>query len=513
MRFQSYLLKIALFATGLSGIVAEYILSTLATYFLGDSTVQWTMTVSVMLFSMGLGSRLSRYRKSHLLETFIVTEFVLSLLTAFASLSVYTLAAVSPYVGFFLYALAILIGLLIGLEIPLVIRLNDELESLRVNVSSVLEKDYYGSLLGGVFFAFVGLPFLGLTYTPFLLGGINLMVAVGLLWWLRPHVTRRAWPWLQGAAVLLPLALAAGAAGAEPLVLWGEQLRYRDQVVYAEQTRYQRIVITRWKDHHWLYLNGNQQLSTLDEAMYHEPLVHPALSLVGQPRDVLVLGGGDGGAVREVLKYPSVRSVRLVDLDPAMTELGRTHPVLLDFNEGALLDGRVSITNQDGYRFLEVDSGYYDAVIVDLPDPRTVELSRLYSLEFYELCARHLRPGGVLVTQAGSPYYATRAFRCVERTLTAAGFAGVPMHNQVLTMGEWGWIVADRSGDSERLKKRLQALRFERIPTRWINGEAMQLVTSFGKDTYAFPVDSVGVNRVRDPVLYRYYLDGNWDLY
>ncbi|MEM8567818.1 MAG: spermidine synthase, partial [Bacteroidota bacterium] len=162
MKLRSNILKLALFATGLSGIVAEYILSTLATYFLGDSVFQWTMIVSIMLFSMGLGSRISKSIKSSLLEKFITIEFTLSVLSAFVSVITYSASAYYGYVGFVIYGLSIIIGLLIGMEIPIVIRLNDEFEDLRVNVSTVMEKDYYGSLLGGVFFAFVGLPYLGL---------------------------------------------------------------------------------------------------------------------------------------------------------------------------------------------------------------------------------------------------------------------------------------------------------------------------------------------------------------
>ena len=191
MKLRSNILKLALFATGLSGIVAEYILSTLATYFLGDSVFQWTMIVSIMLFSMGLGSRISKSIKSNLLEKFITIEFILSVLSAFVSVITYSASAYYGYVGFVIYGLSVIIGLLIGMEIPIVIRLNDEFENLRVNVSTVMEKDYYGSLLGGVFFAFIGLPYLGLTYTPFILGTINFLVAIGLYIMLRNAVDSR----------------------------------------------------------------------------------------------------------------------------------------------------------------------------------------------------------------------------------------------------------------------------------------------------------------------------------
>ncbi len=256
---KSNILKVSLFATGLSGVVAEYVLSTLATYFLGDSVVQWTMIVSVMLFSMGLGSRLSKYLEGNLLEKFIMVEFTLSVFSAFSALITYTAAAYTMYVGLIIYSLSIIIGIMIGLEIPLVIRVNDTFEQLKINVSSVMEKDYYGSLLGGVFFAFVGLPYLGLTYTPFILGMINFMVATILYVIVLRELPVGTHKKLTLSASTIGLVLLAGIFLAQPIVLFGEQKRYKDQVVYERQTKYQKIVITQWQDDYWLYINGNQQ--------------------------------------------------------------------------------------------------------------------------------------------------------------------------------------------------------------------------------------------------------------
>ncbi|MGB0979244.1 MAG: spermidine synthase, partial [Croceimicrobium sp.] len=312
---RSPFLKLALFATGLSGIVAEYILSTLATYFIGDSAVQWSLIVSVMLFSMGLGSRISKYLEGNLLIKFIGVEFALSILVSFSSLVAYTAAGLTEYVALIIYGMSILIGLLIGLEIPLVIRLNEEFESLKVNVASVMEKDYLGSLVGGLFFAFVGLPLIGLTYTPFILGFINLMVALGLFLSVRGDLALKFKRRIVFASSLIVVIMLGGILKAEPIILFGEQARYKDRVVFSAESKYQKIVITQWKDHYWLYLNGNQQLSSLDEQKYHEALVHPAAHLAHQIKDVLVLGGGDGCAARELLKYPELQSITIVDLD------------------------------------------------------------------------------------------------------------------------------------------------------------------------------------------------------
>lgn len=510
---KSNILKLALFATGLSGIVAEYVLSTLATYFLGDSVFQWTMIVSIMLFSMGFGSRISRYINSKLLQKFIYIEFTLSLLTAFVSVITYISSAYYGDNSFIIYGLSILVGLLIGMEIPIVMRLNDEFEELKVNVSSVMEKDYYGSLLGGVFFAFVGLPYLGLTYTPFILGAINFMVACLLIYILWSTIEQGIKKQLLGLISLVIIILVAGVTYAKSIIDYGEEIRYKDRVVYSEQTKYQRIVITQSQEDFWLFINGNQQLSSIDEVMYHEPLVHPVMGLLKEPKHILVLGGGDGGAVREILKYPSVEKITLVDLDPKMTELGQTHDWLVAMNQNALNHEKVEIINVDGYTWMENQQQFFDAIIIDLPDPKTVELGRLYSYEFYKLCYNRLRPHGIITTQAGSPYYAARAFNCIDVTLEEAGFTTAPLHNQVVTLGEWGWVLGAKQGDKADLKQALQAMSFTGLETQWINHESMTLITSFGKKVFPDDDKPVEVNKIHNPVLYKYYLDGKWDLY
>lgn len=467
-----------------------------------------------MLFSMGLGSRISKYLEGNLLIKFIGVEFALSILVSFSSLVAYTAAGLTEYVALIIYGMSILIGLLIGLEIPLVIRLNEEFESLKVNVASVMEKDYLGSLVGGLFFAFVGLPLIGLTYTPFILGFINLMVALGLFLSVRGDLALKFKRRIVFASSLIVVIMLGGILKAEPIILFGEQARYKDRVVFSAESKYQKIVITQWKEHYWLYLNGNQQLSSLDEQKYHEALVHPAAHLAHQVKDVLVLGGGDGCAARELLKYPELQSITIVDLDSMMTGLAQRHPILTDLNHNALNHKKVKIVNSDAFNYMEREKQLYDLILVDLPDPRSVELNRMYTSEFYRLCHLKLRPHGALVTQAGSPYFATKAFQCISKTMSSAGFESLALHNHVLTLGEWGWVLGQKSEWTQgQLKERARQLQFKDIETNWLNNEAMLLMSSFGKNIYFEVKDSIKVNHIQDPVLYRYYLKGNWDLY
>ncbi|MFT7236968.1 MAG: spermidine synthase [Cyclobacteriaceae bacterium] len=511
MKYTSTVLKVALFATGLSGIVAEYTLSTLATYFLGDSVFQWSMIVSVMLFSMGLGSRLSKKIETNLLERFVLIEFGLSCIASNVTLIVYSVYAFYGQTAIVIYLLCIIIGLFIGMEIPIVIRLNEQFQSLKVNISSALENDYYGSLAGGVFFAFVGLPYLGLTYTPPILGTVNFLVALVLIYAVWDELKQQKGR-LIIYSLLVFLLLALNLIFSQKIVDWGDQIRYKDRVVYSEQSRYQKIIMSYDKGDYWLFLNGHQQLSSFDEAMYHEPLVHPVMLLHGDVKRVLVLGGGDGAAVREILKYPKVDGITLVDLDPAVTDLARSHEALLNINKNALNHPKVKIINQDGFTFLADLSQKFDVIIADFPDPRTIDLGRLYSLEFYQLCYSALTEKGIFITQAGSPYYAAQAFKCIEKTIAAAKFNTLPLHNQVLTLGEWGWIIGAKNHPSD-LQEAVQSLSLNLVKTAWLTEEAFTLISSFGGQIFESEEEVIDINRLHDPVLYRYYLKGRWDVY
>ncbi len=510
----SLALKASIFATGLAGIVAEYVLSTLATYLLGDAIFQWALVMSLMLFAMGVGSRVSKFFRHSLIDLFVLVEFSLSLLCALSSTLAYGLAAYVSHIGIVIYPLALCIGLLIGFEIPLVTRINQDYEELHANIATVMEKDYYGALLGGLLFAFVALPYLGLTYTPIALGVVNFLVALVFLCTFKSLLICKKAAYAGG--VCCAGALAFITFFAEPVILFGEQSQYQDKIIFSQQTRYQKLVMTQWREHHWLFINGQAQFSSFDEEKYHEPLVHPAMRMAADHANVLILGGGDGLALREVLRHPGVDRVTMVDLDPAMTDLARTHPVLLELNKGSLLDSRLKLVHGDAGTFLRENNDFYSVVIIDLPDPDSVDLMHLYSVDFYALVAKRLRAGGAVVTQATSPYFSPLAFLCIEKTMRAAGLSTLPYHNQVPTMGEWGWVLGMKGHEvtSEVMKKRMESLDFEGLKTRFLNADAVGAMVRFGKGLFDHPqVGTIRVNTRRHPVLARYYAQGHWAMY
>ena len=457
---------------------------------------------------MGLGSRFSKSFNSKIIIYFVGVELMLSLLVSFSAIASYLVYGLTSISWLIIYLLSIIIGFLIGLEIPFATRINSDFEELRLNISNILEKDYYGSLLGGLFFAFVGLPYLGLTYTPFVLGAINLIVSFWLFYVLKEDISVKTRRYITVAYVAISFLMIIGVIYAKPLVLFGEQVKYKDKIVFSEQTKYQKIVITQWQQWHSLYINGNQQLSTFDEYLYHEPMVHTTLALTQHKSNILVLGGGDGCIVRELLKYDSISKITLVDLDQRMLDLGKSNPIFQKLNANAFSNIKVETVVADAFNFLEATPAIYDAILVDLPDPNNVDLNKLYTKEFYRLCYARLTDNGTFITQAGSPYYATKAFYCIEKTLRAARFYTLPMHNQVLTLGEWGWVLAKKRPFKQRIINDLDIAYNE---LKWLNKSALNGLTAFGKPLV--DTTNIAVNTIFSPKLYLYYKEGNWKLY
>jgi spermidine synthase len=492
----SVVLFISVFLIAACGLIYELIAGTLASYLLGDSVLQFSTVIGSYLFAMGIGSYLSRYIARGLVSRFIYVELMVGLIGGFSSSLLFWGFAYTESFRLLLYGLVLLIGTLVGLEIPLLMRILKGRFAFRDLVAHVLTFDYLGALGASLLFPLLLVPRLGLVRSAMLFGLINAGVALWSTFLFRDQIGRTTGLRVAGALVLA--ALAGGMAAADRIAATADDNLYADEVIFSRNTRYQRIVLTKWKDDIRLFLSSHLQFSSRDEYRYHEALVHPGLAAIPGARRVLVLGGGDGLAVREILRYPAVEQVTLVDLDPEMTKLFATNPLLIKLNAESLRSSRVRIINEDAFPWLDKNNDVFDFVVVDFPDPTNFSLGKLYTTAFYRLLARHVSAGGYVVVQSTSPLFARQSFWCIVTTLKQSGLKTWPYHVYVPSFGEWGFVLAGTATYEPPLSvpSGLRFLAAQNIP-----------------ELFRFPNDMLPVeaepNRLNDQVLVRYY-DREW---
>ena len=544
----SFILYLAAFVMGGCGLAYEYTLSRVAADLLGNSARQWALVIGVMMFCMGIGADLQkRLSDRRLLDKFITAEIVLGLCGGCGPLLLlFTYGLAYEYYVLVQYLFICAIGLLLGFELPLIARLNETYTAqLKVNLGKVLKMDYIGSLAGALIWVFLLPCFFTLIETGFVLGLMNLAAAAVLLFYFRDRVEYKG---RLLSFLLIGLAvLGAGLVKARSYTTVAEQYLYRDRVVFSKTTRYQHIVLTRSKAGELsCYINGNLQFNSSDEAIYHENLVHPVMSIAPHRRRVLILGGGDGLAAREVLKYPEVKELVLCDLDPEMTGLARTRPEFLKLNRGSLRNARikilsnhalqpakeqeeirivnqnqrfsgrreteavarVAVVNLDAAKLLEQLAGRFDAIIIDFPDPNNDQLAKLYSQTFYRHLARRLAVDGLFVQQATSPVHAREAFLCIGRTMEAAGLAVIPYHDNVPSFGEWGWWLGGRreSWSRKKLQQSLSEIKNFTVPTRYLTPDLVRAALSFGRGQ--LETREKKITTLANHAIYDYYLQG-----
>ncbi|WP_440903050.1 polyamine aminopropyltransferase [Catenovulum sp. SX2] len=443
---ESHILLFSIFIAGLCSIIYELLIATTGSYFLGDSITQFSVTIGVYMATMGVGSYLSKWVSDQsLLTQFIGYELVLAVVGGSCVPVLYfTYAQGLPFQVISILLTAI-IGVLVGLEIPLLTRLMEKHYTLKANLANVLSIDYFGALIATLVFPLALLPWLGVFKTSLLFGLLNLSIALTLLWYFFAQLSKTQQHYLR-TSLILSFVILSG------LMLFSNQLSekwnetvFDDRIVHSQQTPYQQIIMTKRKDDIRLYLNGGLQFSAIDEYRYHESLIHPAMQRIAQPKSVLILGGGDGLAARELLKYPMVETITLVDLDPAVAQLARDNVYLVELNNRALFNEKMQVIHQDAFVYLTDTQRRFDLIVVDLPDPKTVSLARLYSKQFYQIARSRLQDTGILVTQATSPFFATKAFWSIHNTIAASGYNQVlPYHVDIPSFGDWGFVMACR---------------------------------------------------------------------
>lgn len=481
-------------------ICYELIISAVSSYLLGDSTLQYSVTIGLYMSAMGLGSFISKYMKKNLFDWFVLTEIGVGVMGGISALILFLANLYLDQYQLVMYGEIIIIGTFVGVEIPLLTRIIEgDAENLRITLSSIFSFDYIGGLVGSIAFPLLLLPRLGYFATAFLTGSMNILAAVLIVFKYSERIRKPVL--FKGITLILFAFMMWGALFSENISSYIEGGLYRDRVILSEQTQYQHIVLTRHKDDLRLFIDGNVQFCSLDEYRYHEALVHIPMSQAVKRDKVLILGGGDGMAVRELLKYEGTQ-ITLVDLDPEMIRICSENKIIAGLNENSLKSDRLHIINDDAYRYLEENEETYDVIIVDLPDPNNESLNKLYTNIFYRLCKNSLTQEGILAVQSTSPYYATKAFWCIGKTLESEGFFVKPYHLQVPAFGDWGFHLASKEelGDNYNIT----------VETKYLSQDNVDALFSFGKDEIAKDVE---INSLSRPVLIQYYSEAvkNWE--
>lgn len=478
------------------------LISTTSSYFLGDSVKQFSLTIGIYMFAMGVGSFLTKYIRRRELEAFIRTELLLGLLGGLSVPLLYFLFQFqnNTQYQFTMLGLVFAIGLLTGLEIPLLARVMKKYAPQNDALADVLGFDYIGALAATLLFPFLLLPFVGLYSSSLLFGAVNLLLGFGVCWFFRDQLEHRQRRLVYAYTALGLIAFGMLLAWAQPFLQHWEASAYPHRVIYREQSPYQQITMTQNQDDLRLYLNRVIQFSSRDEYRYHEALALIPAASVPAVKRALILGGGEGLLARELLKLPELEQLTVVDLDHRVFDLASRHGGIRALNAGAMQSSKVQAVATDAAVFLRTDTNYYDLILADLPDPGSESVARLYSTWFFGMVKARLAENGVFATQATSPFHTRNTFWCIRETLAAAGFEHLrPYQVLVPSFGVWGFIMAGGSGKEPGLRTD--------VPRRFLEPEALPAMFYFPPDLRQPSDLQLLPNRLDRPVLLDYFLD------
>ena len=528
------------------GLVYEYLLSHYAGRVLGAVEEAIYGIISVMMIFMGVGSFLARKIKNPF-AGFAWLELCLALIGASSVLiigGVFSLVAIFPQIlaetfsippdlipkgglvataeaiaQWMPYLVAALLGTLIGMEIPLIGEIRNQIyaDQLKNNTGSIYGIDYLGAGFGALLWVFLMLS-LEVSLAGALTASVNLLIGLLFFYLFRDKIPSAIYL-LMGHAVVALWILQVFSYGSD----WAaemEDMLYRDKVVYHVNTRYQHLVITeRITDPAkptvlTFFINGRTQFASNDEHIYHAMLTYPALAASARHDKILIIGGGDGLAVRDVLRW-NPKHVLLLDLDHDLVELFKTPQIeqgkvvnqrLIAENKDAFNDKRVQTIFGDAFVTINTlirDEQMFDAVIIDLPDPNHPDLNKLYSARFYNKVFDLLAGDGAMVVQSTSPYHAKNTFISIGKTIKHAGFKHVQQYHQnVPAFGEWGFTIATKNGLSA--KQRLQNLTLWPVDDGWTTKGLVLAAFEFGKHFYQL-ADEIKINRLGSMVAYQYH--------
>lgn len=452
------LVLVTIFIISTCGLVYELIAGALASYLLGDSITQFSLVIGIYLFAMGIGSFFSKYITKNLVDKFIEVELVIGLLGGLSAPLLFLIFNYTDFFEFYLYLMVFLIGCLVGLEIPILMVILKDKFQFNTLVSNVFTFDYIGALLASIAFPLFFVPQFGLINTSIIFGIFNIIVGIAMSYLMKEHIKNPLH--LRVKATLMLLVLVVTLFYSDRILSFSEKSLYGENIIYSKTTKYQRLVLTHERNDYKLYLNNNLQFSSFDEYRYHEAFVHPAMAAAAKTQEILILGGGDGMAAREILKYPEVRKITLVDLDNEMTSIFKKNKLLRRLNNESLLNPKVEVINKDAFVWLDTNVKKYDVIFIDFPDPSNFSLGKLYSTVFYAKVKRHLSDTGLVTVQSTSPFFAPKSFWCINETLKTSFENVLPYHVYLPSFGEWGFNMAHNSQEKLAVLRTVKGLRY-----------------------------------------------------
>ena len=527
------------------GLVYEYLMAHFAGRILGAVEPTLYTMIGLMIVAMGLGAFAAKwiasiYRGFAWLELGIAVlggTSVLALSAAVAlayalpewlravygvdvsialdggvATSMVVVARFLPFVAGFL------IGFLIGMEIPLIARVREHVHArhLEHNLGTMYGADYIGAGIGAAIWVLLCLK-MPIVYAAVGAAALNTAVGAAFLVIYRARLRPAHWLWI-GHGLLAVLLLVLAGFGTQWMAQLGDTL-FKDRVAYSLQTPYQNVVLTKRHvavgkpDVVSLYINGRLQFASNDERIYHAYLTTPAMLAAYRRDHVLVLGGGDGLALRDLLRW-NPQTVTLIDIDAQLLRLfrgedpespGWLNTALTDLNEHAFDDPRLEVIEGDAFIEVErlaADGRRYDVVVADLPDPSHPDLNRLYSDYFHGRIRQLLSPDGTFVTQSTSPFHATEAFLSIGKTMASVGFEVEQYHANVPSFGQWGWSIGTMRGLPA--SARIDALDEPALPDGWL--DTAQIAAAFALPAaVAKRSDSIAINRLGSHVVFTYH--------
>lgn len=529
------------------GLVYEYAISHFAARVIGSMEIVIFSIISIMIVSMGVGAFLAQKIK----EPFFAFSLLESIIAITAVIGIFVIAGghtfayslpeilaehynisydMAPKGGFISaiemvmtstsFIVAGILGVLIGMEIPLMARIREIIHAkhLEHNAGMIYGADYIGAGFGAAVWVFFLIK-QDISFSIAVISSTNVIAGFIFLFFFKPQIKR--FKTLMTIQVLSIFIITFGAMNIGSWQKYLEDSLYNHKLVYTANTDYQHIAVTKGinsdtrEPFYNFFINGKTQFSQNDEAIYHSLLVTPAMLAADRNKDVLIIGGGDGLAARDVFKY-NPDSITLLDLDPKIVDFFKSpvfdeegnqiNKAMIKLNENAFNDKRMKFIFGDAFVNLQkliLQNKKYDVIIVDLPDPSHPDLNKMYSKAFYYRLNNVLNEGGTISIQSTSPYSAKKVFMSIKKTLENSGFNNVEqLHRNVPSFGEWGWTVAKK--DTKSVFNSIKYLPEDSIKNGWLTKDLMLGSFAFGKNFYK-DYDKIQVNNLGSGNMYEYY--------